>query len=84
LRQPVHAEDLAIGAIAAAASGGAAIDKTYAPSGGETMSYREMAGRIFDALGNPRRIISAPPFAWPLVFLLGDFIAGFRSGLIWP
>jgi nucleoside-diphosphate-sugar epimerase len=69
LRQPVHAEDLAIGAIAAAASD-AAIGKTYALPGGETISYREMVGRIFDALGKPRRIISAPPFVWRLAFAL--------------
>ena len=67
LRQPVHAEDLAIGAIAAAAST-AAIDKTYALRGGETISYREMVGRIFDALDKPRWIISTPPFLWRAAF----------------
>src|SRR4051795_1649350 len=69
LRQPVHAEDLAIGAIAAAASE-AAIGKIYPLGGGETISYREMAGRIFDALGKPRRIISVPGFLWRLGFAL--------------
>jgi uncharacterized protein YbjT (DUF2867 family) len=69
LRQPVHAEDLAIGAIAAAASD-AAIGKTYALPGGETISYREMVGRIFSALGKPRRIISAPPLVWRSGFAL--------------
>lgn len=67
LRQPVHAEDLAIGAIQAAASA-AAINKTYALPGGETLSYREMAGRVFDALGKPRRIISVPPWVWRIAF----------------
>ena len=37
LRQPVHAEDLAIGAIAAASSP-AAINKFYALPGSETLS----------------------------------------------
>src|SRR4051794_24915624 len=69
LRQPVHAEDLAIGAIAAAASE-AATGKIYALVGGETISYREMVGRIFDALGKPRRIISVPPLFWRLAFAL--------------
>ena len=69
LRQPVHAEDLAVGAIAAAASE-AATGKIYALVGGETISYREMVGRIFDALGKPRRIISVPPFFWRLAFAL--------------
>lgn len=67
LRQPVHAEDLAIGAIQAAASAAAA-DRTYSLPGGETLSYREMAGRIFDALGRPRRIIAAPPWMWRVAF----------------
>ncbi len=69
LRQPVHAEDLATGAIQAAASD-AAVNKTYALPGGETISYREMVGRIFDALGKPRRILSAPPVVWRFAFAL--------------
>jgi nucleoside-diphosphate-sugar epimerase len=59
LRQPVHAEDLAIAAIAAAASAAAA-NKFYSLPGGETLPYREMIGRIFDGLQLPRRIISVP------------------------
>ena len=54
LRQPVHAEDLAIGAIAAASSP-AAINKFYSLPGAETLTYREMIGRIFDGLRMPRR-----------------------------
>jgi nucleoside-diphosphate-sugar epimerase len=69
LRQPVHAQDLAIGAIQAAASA-AAVNRTYALPGGETLSYREMAGRVFDALGKPRRIVAAPPWMWRLAFAL--------------
>ncbi|QWG14908.1 hypothetical protein KMZ29_09745 [Bradyrhizobium sediminis] len=60
LRQPVHAEDLAIGAIAAAASP-AAVNKFYSLPGAETLTYREMIGRIFDALRLPRRTIWVPP-----------------------
>jgi nucleoside-diphosphate-sugar epimerase len=69
LRQPVHAEDLAIGAIAAAASP-AAINKFYALPGAETLSYREMIGRIFDALRLPRRTIWVPPLLWRAGFML--------------
>lgn len=69
LRQPVHAEDLAIGAIAAAGSAAAA-NATFALPGGETVSYREMVGRIFDALGRPRRILSAPPWLWRAAFAM--------------
>ena len=69
LRQPVHAEDLAIGAIAAAASP-AAINKIYSLPGGETISYREMIGRIFDGLRLPRRMIPVPPALWRIAFAL--------------
>jgi nucleoside-diphosphate-sugar epimerase len=67
LRQPVHAEDLAIGAISAAASP-AAINKIYSLSGGETLAYREMIGRIFDGLQRPRRMITVPPLLWRVSF----------------
>jgi nucleoside-diphosphate-sugar epimerase len=69
MRQPVHAEDLATGAIQAAESN-AAVNKIYALPGGETISYREMVGRIFDGLNKPRRIVSAPPFLWRVLFSL--------------
>ena len=69
LRQPVHAEDLAIGAIAAAASP-AAVNKIYSLPGAETISYREMIGRIFDGLRLPRRTISVPPLLWRMAFAL--------------
>jgi nucleoside-diphosphate-sugar epimerase len=67
LRQPVHAEDLAIGAISAASSPAAA-NKTYSLPGGETLTYREMIGRIFDGLRLPRRTVSVPPFLWRAAF----------------
>jgi nucleoside-diphosphate-sugar epimerase len=69
LRQPVHAEDLAIGAIAAAASPAAA-NKFYSLPGAETLAYREMIGRIFDGLRLPRRTIPVPVFLWQAGFVL--------------
>ena len=69
LRQPVHAEDLAIGAISAGASPVAA-DKFYSLPGGETLSYREMIGRIFDGLQKPRRMVPVPVFMWRACFVL--------------
>jgi nucleoside-diphosphate-sugar epimerase len=69
LRQPVHAEDLAIGAIAAASSVAAA-NKFYSLPGGETLSYREMIGRIFDGLRMPRRTVPVPVLLWKAIFLL--------------
>jgi nucleoside-diphosphate-sugar epimerase len=67
LRQPVHAEDLAIGAMQAAASD-AAINNIYSVPGSEIITYREMVGRIFDGLDRPRRIIPLPPILWRTAF----------------
>jgi nucleoside-diphosphate-sugar epimerase len=67
LRQPVHAQDLALGAVAAAGAK-AAWDKAYDVPGGETLTYREMAGRVFDSLSKPRFIVSLPPWLWHLAF----------------
>ncbi|WP_426527706.1 NAD-dependent epimerase/dehydratase family protein [Bradyrhizobium sp. McL0615] len=69
LRQPVHAEDLAIGAISAASSPAAA-RKVYSLPGGETLTYREMIDRIFDGLRLPRRTISVSPFWWKAAFII--------------
>ena len=69
LRQPVHAEDLAIGSISAASSA-IAIDKFYSLPGGETLTYKEMIGRIFDGLRVPRRTLSVPPFLWKAAFVI--------------
>ncbi|MGM4932779.1 hypothetical protein [Tardiphaga sp. 619_E2_N8_5] len=69
LRQPVHAQDLAVGAICATASVAAA-NKTYELPGGEVITYRETAGRIFDSLNQPRWIISAPPLLWQTAFAI--------------
>ena len=69
LRQPVHAEDLALAAIAAA-SNPAAVNNIYVLPGGETLTYREMIGRIFDGLGMPRRTVSIPAVLWRAGFVL--------------
>ncbi|WP_022720660.1 NAD(P)-dependent oxidoreductase [Rhodopseudomonas sp. B29] len=66
LRQPVHADDLAAAAIAAAAKPQCA-GQTYNLPGGETLSYRDMVGRIFDGLDLPRIIVPVPDFVWRLV-----------------
>ena len=63
LRQPVHADDLAAAALAAAAAPAAA-NKAYDLPGGETLSYRAMAGRLFEAQGLTPRILAVPPPLW--------------------
>jgi nucleoside-diphosphate-sugar epimerase len=69
LRQPVHAEDVAIGAVDAAASATAA-NRIYAIPGGDTISYREMVGRVFDGMRRPRCIISIAPAIWRTAFFV--------------
>jgi len=59
LRQPVHAEDLAAAAVMALAAPTTA-GRTYDLGGGETLSYRDMIGRLFDVLGRPRRLVPLP------------------------
>jgi len=62
LRQPVHAEDLAIAAIQALASPDSH-DRCYELGGGETLTYRAMVERIALALPQRPRILSLPsPF----------------------
>lgn len=75
LRQPVHAMDLAIGALAAAASPAAA-NKIYALPGTDTISYCEMVGRIFDGLHRTRRVVRVAPVLWRAAFALASpFVA---------
>jgi nucleoside-diphosphate-sugar epimerase len=59
LRQPVHADDLALAALAALDLG-ASVRRTYSLGGGETLTYRHMIERIFDVLSIAPRFFSAP------------------------
>jgi nucleoside-diphosphate-sugar epimerase len=67
LRQPVHARDLAMAAMQAVRPD-VAREKAYDLSGGETLSYRDMVARIFEAKGRSPRIISLPAWVWRLGF----------------
>jgi nucleoside-diphosphate-sugar epimerase len=68
-RQPVHADDLAAGALAAAAAP-AARDRAYELPGGETLTYAEMAARVFEGLGRRPRLVHVPPALWRAGFAL--------------
>lgn len=65
-RQPLHARDLASACLAALKCKRKRAE--YNLSGGETVPYLEMAGRVFDAAGIPRRFAGIPKW---LVDLLG-------------
>jgi nucleoside-diphosphate-sugar epimerase len=59
LRQPIHVHDVAVSCLAAL-NGGGAINRCYNLSGGETLTYREMVGRIFLAMGKSPRFVTFP------------------------
>lgn len=63
LRQPVHAEDLAAGALAVLPAP-QTHGRAYDLPGGETLSYRQMVERIFAGLGRRPRILPIPPALW--------------------
>jgi nucleoside-diphosphate-sugar epimerase len=82
LRQPVHADDLAAAAIAAA-SREQCHGRIYDLSGGEILPYREMVGRIFDGLDMPRRVVPVPAWLWRagLPFAL-PFFPGLKGTMV--
>lgn len=58
-RQPVHAQDVAM-ACFAALNCAVAANRAYSISGGETLPYREMVGRVFTVLQRRPRLITVP------------------------
>ncbi len=68
-RQPVHAEDLALGALQALADPRTE-GQVYNTPGGETLTYRQMVERLFAALGLKPNIIAFPSWIWRLAFLV--------------
>jgi nucleoside-diphosphate-sugar epimerase len=71
LRQPVHADDLAAAALAAA-DAPAARNRAYDLPGGETLTYRRMAERVFEGLGRVPLILTVPAPLWVLAFKLAQ------------
>ena len=69
LRQPVHADDLAAGALAAAHAP-AARDRAYDLVGGETLTYRAMVDRVFEGLGKRPRALPMPAWLFSLLMRL--------------
>ncbi|MBX3305480.1 MAG: NAD-dependent epimerase/dehydratase family protein [Nitrospira sp.] len=65
LRQPVHAEDVAMACVSALTVP-AAGNRAYNLSGGETLSYREMVCRIFAAIGKRPQAVTIPRWLFRL------------------
>jgi nucleoside-diphosphate-sugar epimerase len=70
LRQPVYVGDVASACLAALSSAQAK-NRAYNLSGGETLSYRDMAGRVFAALGRRPWLVTVPlrMFRWALAVM---------------
>lgn len=69
LRQPVHAADLARGAVAAAHAA-ATRNRAYDLVGGETVTYRVMVDRVFEGLGKTPRSLPMPTWLFALLMRL--------------
>ncbi len=69
LRQPVHAADLAAGALAAAHAP-ASRNKAYNLVGGETVTYRVMVDRVFEGLAKAPRSLPMPTWLFGLIMRL--------------
>ena len=76
-RQPLHAQDLAMACIQALETTHLS-GKTYEVSGGETLSYHEMVGRIFDALGKRRLIVPLPMSAFSAAISCARLLPAFN------
>jgi nucleoside-diphosphate-sugar epimerase len=73
LRQPVHAQDVALCCVAALCAK-AAVNQSYNISGGEIINYREMVCRIFSAFDKKPRFVEFPLWLFRLaVFILRIF-----------
>jgi nucleoside-diphosphate-sugar epimerase len=63
LRQPVHAADLAEACLQTV-DVPASFGRMYNLSGGETLSYRQMVERVFEAMGQRPRILAVPEWVF--------------------
>lgn len=63
LRQPVHAKDVAKACVAAITAPSAK-NRAYNLSGRETLNYRQMVERVFEALDRPVRFVTVPLLAF--------------------
>lgn len=77
LRQPVHAEDLAMACIQAMDSE-ASVDKAYNLSGAQVLSYHDMVERLFEKQGLSPRFIHVPLALYRVVLQLFRLLPKYR------
>lgn len=78
LRQPVHAQDVAMACITALNSA-KAFNRAYNISGGEILSYREMVERVFLKLAKKPRFVILPLGIFRIALLFLIFLPAFRN-----
>lgn len=77
LRQPIHAEDVAMACLSALEKSDV-INHAYNLSGGETLTYREMINRLFAAQGLRPKVITVPLWFFRLAAALIRFFPRYR------
>lgn len=77
LRQPIHVQDVASACVAALR--GSISNRAYNISGREKLTYREMVGRVFNALGRTPRMLPVPLAAFRLAVAMLRLLPRFRK-----
>ena len=77
LRQPVHVDDVAAACAAALTAG--APQAAYDLSGAETLSYRDLVGRVAVAVGVTPRVVAMPRWAVRLALPVLRLLPAFRE-----
>jgi nucleoside-diphosphate-sugar epimerase len=77
LRQPVHVDDVAAACAAALTAG--APQAAYDLSGAETLSYRNLVGRVAVAVGENPRVVALPRWAVRLALPVLRLLPAFRG-----
>jgi nucleoside-diphosphate-sugar epimerase len=77
LRQPVHARDVALACIAALSTK-KAFNRSYNISGGETLTYRQMVGKVFESLGKKPRFVVLSLWLFRAGIFILRFLPRFR------
>jgi len=77
LRQPVHAEDVAQACLAALGKS-SRVNHAYNLSGGETLPYREMVGRVFSAMERRPRLLAVPLWSFRLALMVLHLLPRYR------
>ncbi|MEK7990137.1 MAG: NAD-dependent epimerase/dehydratase family protein [Thiotrichaceae bacterium] len=77
LRQPVHADDLALACVDILQNS-STYNKAYNLTGGETLTYQQMVTRIFQQQNKPVRIIPIPAYLFKLALSLLSWLPMFK------